>query len=117
MLRKLISLALCMILCVSAAVIPACAEETAPVEKRITKIQKAVEEGGDKALWELVNTHYSTNTYVEEGCADVYIWAPGGPALSEQLKDDYPLINRATIAFQETAGIGITLDQIFSYVI
>ena len=36
MLRKLISLALCMILCVSAAVIPACAEETAPVEKRIT---------------------------------------------------------------------------------
>ena len=117
MLRKLISLALCMILCVSASVISACAEETAPVEKRITKIQKAVEEGGDKALWELVNTHYSTNTYVEEGCANVYIWAPGGPALSEQLKDDYPLINRATIAFQETAGIGITLDQIFSYVI
>ena len=71
MLRKLISLALCMILCVSASVISACAEETAPVEKRITKIQKAVEAGGDKALWELVNTHYSTNTYVEEGCADV----------------------------------------------
>ena len=117
MLRKLISLALCMILCVSAAVIPACAEEAAPVEKRITKIQKAVEEGGDKALWELVNTHYSTNIYVEEGCADVYIWAPGGPAFPEQFRDEYHLINRATIAFQETAGIGITLDQIFSYTI
>ena len=117
MLRKLISLALCMILCVSASVISACAEETAPVEKRITKIQKAVEEGGDKALWELVNTHYSTNTYVEEGCADVCIWSPTGPAFPEKLTDDDPLINRVTIAFQETAGVGITLENIFSYTV
>ena len=59
MLRKLISLALCIVLCMAATVYPACAEEAAPVEKRITNIQKAVEEGGEKALWELVNTHYA----------------------------------------------------------
>ena len=44
MLRKLISLALCIILCVSAAVIPACAEEAAAAKKRITNIQKVVDE-------------------------------------------------------------------------
>ena len=112
MLRKLISLALCMILCVSASVISACAEETAPVEKRITKIQKAVEEDGDKALWELVNTHYSTNTYVEEGCANVYIWAPNGPSLAYQVRDNEPVVNQYTVMMEETAGVGFTVEQI-----
>ena len=117
MLRKLISLALCIVLCMAATVYPACAEEAAPVEKRITNIQKAVEEGGEKALWELVNTHYATNRYVEEGYADVFVWAPGGPTFPYAGREEEHVKNYYMVDMMVTADVGFSLEQVLSYTI
>ncbi len=113
MLRKLISLALCMILCVTAVVFPVYAEETAPAA-RITKIQKAVEEGGDKALWDLVNTHYATNTYMEEGCAELHVWSPDSPVFAHKGKENEHVINSYWVNMMETADVGFNLEQIIT---
>ena len=117
MLRKLISLALCIVLCMAATVYPACAEEAAPVEKRITNIQKAVEEGGEKALWELVNTHYATNRYVEEGYTDVYVWAPSGPVFPYTGREEEHVKNYYMVDMMVTADVGFSLEQVITYTI
>ena len=94
------------------------AEEASPAEaKRVTDIQKAVDEGGDKALWELVNTRYATNTYRETGCAGLYIWQPDGPAFPVRNTSDSHLLNFYTVAIQETAGVGFMLEQLLTYTV
>ena len=45
-----------MLFSAAAGIVPARAE-------RVTEIEKALAEGGDKALWELVNTSYSRDIY------------------------------------------------------
>lgn len=116
--KKTIFLALCLMLAAALAFSAAngMAEEEAPAETlRITNIQKAVAEGGSKALWELVNTHYATNQYLEEGHAMLYIWAPNGPAFPVQKSIDFQLMNFQTVAIRETAGVGFSLEQIITY--
>ena len=110
MMKKLMSLTLCLILCMT--MVPAFASA-----EKITRIEKAVEEGGDKALWELVNTRYSTNRYAEEGCAELYIYAPYGPAFPEWLTDDDQMSNRYLIWFQEIAGVGFSLEKLIAYTV
>ena len=114
MMKRIFSLALCLILCLAAVIYPASAEqeqEQAPV----TRIQKALEEGGDAALWELVNTHYATNRYEEEGCAELCIWSPDSPAFPVQNSTDSQLLNFYTVCIQETAGVGFTVEQMYLY--
>ena len=109
MLRKLISLVLGIILC-TAAMFPIYAEEAAPVEKRITKIQKAVDEGGEEALWELINTHYATNAYKEEDCSEMYIWAPDGPVFPCVGREDEHVKNYYMVDMMVTNNVGLTLE-------
>ena len=106
--RKWIFLTLCLVIILTAVISPAYAERT-------INIRKAVAEGGDTALWELVNSHFSTNVFQEEGCADLFIWQPDGPSFPAAYSDDRPLMNLYTIKMQETAGIGFLLEQILIY--
>lgn len=108
MMKKLTALTLCLILCLAAAVTPAHAS-------RVTKIQKAIAKDGDKALWDLVNTHYATSMLRQAGYADLYIWSPDGPVFPTQGGDDYQMMTHYTVKMQETAGIGFTLEQIVTY--
>lgn len=110
MLKKVLSLILCLVLCTGAAVLPASAE-------KITRIQEAVAAGGVDALWETVNTRYSADMYREEGCAELYIWQPDGPAVPARYREDWPITAYYTVAFQETAGIGFSLEKIVIYTI
>ena len=116
MLRKLISLVLGIILC-TAAMFPIYAEEAAPVEKRITKIQKAVDEGGEEALWELINTHYATNAYKEEDCSEMYIWAPDGPVFPCVGREDEHVKNYYMVDMMVTNNVGLTLEQVLTYTV
>ena len=97
-----------MLFSAAAGIVPARAE-------RVTEAEKALEEGGDKALWELVNTSYSNNTYRPEGQAELCIWSPDSPSYPVQYSSDFQQANFYTVMLQETAGVGITLEKLFRY--
>ena len=108
MMKKLISLALCLILCLTAFTVPAYAF-------RITEAQKAYAQGGGDALWELVNTHYAGNLYRKAGYADLYIWQPEGPAFATYYADEFQPQTMYKVNMRETAGVGFTLEQLLTY--
>lgn len=106
--KKLISLALCLIMC-AAVFSPAYAT-------RITDAQMVYAKGGGDALWSLVNTHYGPNLYLQEGYADLYIWTPDGPAFPTETENTINAQTYYKVCMQETAGVGFTLEQIMTYV-
>ena len=114
MMKRLISLILSLILVVAAAVSPACAEEPVPAEK-LTRIEKAVAEGRDKALWELVNSRYAAHRYVEEGCADVLVWSPESPMFAISDWKNEQAMHYYWIHFLNDTAVGFSLDKVLSY--
>ena len=112
--RQGIILILCALLVFSAAA--GMAEAGAPAETaKVTNLRRAIEEGGDKVLWELAGTCSPSGVYQEEGCARLYIWSPDSPAFPVQNASDYPMMHFYTAVMQETAGVGFTLEQVFLY--
>ena len=112
--KRWIGLALSVLLVFSAA---AGTAETAPAadETRTVKISEAVAEGGGPALWELVNTRYSTDNLCQDGYAELFIWQPDGPSFPTQYEDDWPMLNNYSVNIQETAGTGFNLEQLIFY--
>ena len=97
-----------MLFSAAAGIVPARAE-------RVTEIEKALAEGGDKALWELVNTSYSRDIYRPEGQAELCVWSPDSPSFPVRNALDSQPVNFCTVFIQETAGVGFTLEQVIRY--
>ena len=112
--KQFLSLILCVLLAFSAA---AGTAETASESDgtRVIKIREAVAEGGSDALWELVNPHYASGTFRQDGYAELYIWQPDGPSFPTQYADEYPLINSYMVKMQETSGVGFDLERLIVY--
>ena len=92
------------------------AEDSAPADAaKATRIQKAVAEGGARALWELIGARYATGMYQEEGCAELYIWSPDNPSFPDRNTTDAHLLNFCTIGIQETAGVGFTVEHMILF--